>query len=223
MNIIITGSSGMVGRGVLLEALENQAIRKILLINRSPLGVVHEKVEEILLSDFSHVEEKRDQLHGYDACLYCMGISAMGLSEEAYTAITYDTTFAFAQTLHGLNSDMVFVYVSGDGTDSSEAGRMMWARVKGKTENMLFDKGFKDAYAFRPGAIIPEKGIKSRTRLYNIIYFILRPFFSLLKRSNNITTTTKLGLVMLHCLSHPQEKKILYNPDINKIAHSAIS
>jgi uncharacterized protein YbjT (DUF2867 family) len=217
-NVIITGSTGMVGKGVLLECLESPKIGKVLVVNRHSLGMEHSKLEEVLLSDFRKVADIKTHLRGYDACFFCMGVTSVGMREEAYAKITYDITRAFADVLYELNPHMVFTYVSGTGTDSSESGRIMWARVKGKTENMIFEKGFKDAYAFRPGVIIPEKGIKSATGWYNAMYAITRPLFPLFKRSRNITTTTRLGQAMINCLFQTVEKKVLENSDINALA-----
>lgn len=216
--VIITGSTGMVGKGVLLECLESPKIEEVLVVNRNTLGMQHPKLKETLLSDFSKVESIRQELNGYDACFYCMGVSSVGMSEEQYTEITYINMKAFADVLYELNSNMVFIYVSGIGTDSTEKSRIMWARVKGRTENMMLNKGFKDAYAFRPGVIVPEKGIKSRTGWYNAIYVVMRPFFSLLKRSKSITTTTRLGQAMINILSLPQANKHLENAAINEVA-----
>ena len=216
--VIITGSTGMIGKGVLLECLNHTHIDEVLVINRSTLAMDHSKLTEILLPNFLDVHLIHEQLQGYDACFYCMGVSAVGMSEKKYHKITYTTTEAFANVLHMNNPEMTFIYVSGTGTDSSEQGRTMWARVKGKTENMLFRKGFEKVYAFRPGLIVPEKGIKSRTKLYRTIYTITRPLFPLFKRSNKITTTTKLGRAMIHTLFYPVEKDILHNPDINDVA-----
>ncbi|MCF2873719.1 MULTISPECIES: NAD-dependent epimerase/dehydratase family protein [unclassified Tenacibaculum] len=216
--VIITGSTGMVGKGVLLECLDNVNIEKVLVINRSTLNIQHSKLEEVLLKDFSQLTSIKDKLIGYDACFFCMGISSVGMNEEKYTQITFNIVKVFADVLHKINSNMVFNYVSGTGTDSSENGSSMWARVKGKTENYIFNKGFKDAYAFRPGAIIPEKGIKSRTNWYSIIYILLTPFFGLMKKSKNITTTTKIGLAMINSLHHTQTLKHLENKDINVLA-----
>lgn len=218
MKIIITGSTGMVGKGILLECLEQPNIEKVLVINRSSLNMEHSKLEELLLIDFTQVASLKEKLVGYDACFFAMGISSVGMNEEKYTSITFNTVKAFADVLFESNPNMVFNYVSGAGTDSSEKGRSMWARVKGKTENYVLNKGFKDAYAFRPGAIIPEKGIKSRTNWYSIIYIILTPFFGLMKKSKNITTTTKIGLAMIHTLPHSQTLKHLENKDINVLA-----
>jgi hypothetical protein len=144
-----------------------------------------------------------------------MGVSALGLDEAAYTKLTFDVTQALADAMYETNPDMVFSYVSGAGTDSSEKGRIMWARVKGRAENYVLNKGFKDAYAFRPGGILPEKGIKSKTGWYNFFYVVSRPFFPLLRRSKNITTTTKLGQAMINSVIQPQRLKHLENKDIN--------
>ncbi|WP_431121096.1 epimerase [Flagellimonas flava] len=218
--VIITGATGMVGKGVLLECLEDERISEVLVINRNPLGLSHTKLKEILLKDFVELESVKDQLMGYHACFYCMGVSVLGLNEQTYTQITYDITKKFADVLFDLNPNMVFNYVSGTGTDSSEKGRSMWARVKGKTENYILNKGFKDAYAFRPGGIIPEKGIKSRTGWYNAFYVITRPFFPLMKKSKNITTTTKIGKAMIHTLFHSQKMKHLENRAINALVQN---
>ncbi len=220
--VMITGSSGMVGKGVLLECLDHPQIDHVLIINRKSIHLSHPKLEEILLDNFLNISSIQDRLAGYDACFHCMGISAVGLSEEQYTEITYTITKAFVDILYDLNKKMVFVYVSGQGTDDTEKGLIMWARVKGRTENMIFSKGFYDAYAFRPGFILPEKGITSRTRLYNTIYKIAKPFFPLLRKSKNVTTTTKLGLAMIATLTHPLSKKILDNRDINQLAASVV-
>ncbi|RNC84837.1 MAG: epimerase [Winogradskyella sp.] len=220
MKVIITGSTGMVGKGVLLECLDSPKIEKVLAINRSTLGMEHPKLEEILLKDFLQIASVKDKLKGYDGCFYCMGVSAVGMNEEKYNTITFNTVKAFADVLFELNPNMIFNYVSGSGTDSSENGRSMWARVKGKTENYVLNKRFKDAYAFRPGAIIPERGIQSRTGWYNAIYLLMRPFFGMLKKSKNVTTTTKIGLAMINSLYNSQELKHLENRDINSLVEN---
>lgn len=214
-NVILTGSTGMVGQGVLLECLENNNIGKVLVINRTPLDIKHPKLKEVLLQDFTRFDTIKDQLTGYDACFHSMGVSAAGLSEEKYTTLTYQVSKSLADTLFAINPSLVFNYVSGTGTDSSEKGRSMWARVKGKTENYIIGKGFKKAYMFRPGLIVPEKGIRSKTKLYQFIYTLLTPFMGLLKKSKNVTTTTKLGLAMLATLTHDQKNVHLENNEIN--------
>lgn len=210
----------MVGEGVLLECLDSELIEKVLVVNRSTINKQHPKLEEVLLKDFTEVASVREHLQGYDACFFCMGVSALGMSEAEYTAITYNTVAAFADVLYDLNPEMVFNYVSGQGTDSSEKGSTMWARVKGKAENEVLNKGFKDAYAFRPGAIIPERGIKSRTNWYQFFYTIMIPFFGLLKKSKNVTTTTKVGLAMLNTLHHSFDNKHPENKQINRMAEA---
>jgi len=216
--VIITGSTGMVGKVVLYECLADERIEKVLIVNRSSLNVRHPKLSEVLLKDFTNVESIKDQLIGYDACFYCMGVSSVGMDEETFSKITFDTTKSFADTLYDVNSGMVFNYVSGEGTDSSVSSSTMWKNIKGKTENYILNKGFADAYMFRPNAIVPEKGIKSKTKLYNVLYVILRPFYGLMKKSKSITTTTKLGWVMIGTLFNSQELKHLENPEINILA-----
>lgn len=218
MKVIITGATGMVGKSVLLECLDHKKVEKILVINRKPLKMKHPKVVELVVSDFNNITQYQDSLRDYDACFFCMGISSIGLNESTYTGVTYGITKAFADTLFKLNKKMVFNYVSGTNTDSSEKGNSMWARVKGKTENYILNKGFKDAYMFRPGAIVPEKGIKSNTVWYNVLYVLARPFFPLMKKSKNITTTTKLGVAMINTVLKPTDLKHLENVDINRYA-----
>ena len=217
-NVLITGSTGMVGKSVLLECVESDKINKITIINRSPVGLEHPKIKEILLRDFSEIENIRKDLESFDACFHCMGVSALGMSKENYTHITYTITKMLTDLMFELNPQMVFNYVSGIGTDSSEKGNSMWARVKGKTENYILNKGFKDAYMIRLGAILPEKGIKSKTGWYNALYVIMRPFFPLIKKSSNIITTTAFGRAMINTIYFPQEKKYLENKDLNRLA-----
>ena len=209
----------MVGKGVLLECIKSPSIRSVTLIARSPVGVQDPKIKEILLPDFMEIDSVKNQLKDIDACFHCMGVSSMGMSEEKYTQLTFEITKKLADMCFELNPDMTFNYVSGTGTDSSEKGRIMWARVKGKTENYILSRGFQKSYMFRPGVIIPENGIKSRTRLYNRLYIIMRPFFPLLKKQNSITTTTKIGQTMINSLIKPAYDSVyLDNKLINKLA-----
>ena len=171
MKVIITGTTGMVGKGVLLECLEHPAITGVLLVNRRPVGVQHPKLKEVIHKDFYDLSPVKAQLQGYDACFFCLGVSVVGLTEEQYTKTTYDLTLHFAETV--INPRMTFIYVSGTGTDSSEQGRTMWARIKGRTENALLKMPFKAAYMFRPGIILPMKGVRSATSWYNAITAIL--------------------------------------------------
>src|SRR5271168_2968449 len=158
LRVIITGATGFVGEGVLFECLEHPAIEQVLLVSRKPYGLAHPKVRECIVPDFLDLDAVTGQLTGYDACFYCAGISSRGMSEANYSRITYDTTMHFAQKLAGLNPQMTFCHVSGSLTDSSEKGRVMWARVKGKTENALMRLPFKKVYNFRPGFMRPTPG-----------------------------------------------------------------
>lgn len=218
MNVIITGSSGMVGKATLIECLESDHVKKVLLVNRSSINESHPKVKEIIHKDFSDFAAIKDELKGYDACFHCMGVSAIGMSEEKYMHITYAMTHALAKVLYQLNPNTVFNYVSGTGTDSSEKGRIMWARVKGKAENCILNMGFKDAYAFRPGMILPEKGVKSKTGWYNILYIITKPFYPLFRKMKSVALSTDVGKAMISSVLHPQELKHLENTDIKEMA-----
>ena len=169
---IITGTTGMVGKSVLLECLESDHVESVLIVNRKSINLSHPKLVEVIHSDFHNLDDIKEKLTDYNACFFCMGISSIGMNEDEYTKITFNIIQQFADVLHNLNSEMVFNYVSGTNTDTTEKGSTMWARVKGKTENYILKKGFKDAYMFRPGAIIPEKGIKSSTGWYNILYIL---------------------------------------------------
>jgi len=218
MKVIITGSTGMVGQGVLLECIDDPRIKGILLLNRSPLNIEHPKVKEVLHRNFKDLSSIKNELVGYDACFHCMGVSSAGMSEEKYTDITYNITKELAETLHRIKPEIVFNYVSGTGTDSKEESSTMWARVKGKTENMILQMGFKDSYMFRPGVILPERGIKSKTTLYNAAYIILKPFYSIIEKIKSVTTSTNMGKAMINSLFYPQKLKHLEGEDINKLS-----
>ena len=219
MNVIITGSTGMVGKGVLLECLEDIRVKKVLVLNRNPIDIQHTKLTEVLVKDFNDFESIKEQLNNYDACFFCLGISSVGMKEKDFAEITVNITVNLAKVLFEINPEMVFNYVSGTGTDSTEKGRIMWARVKGKTENIILNMGFKDAYAFRPGLILPERGIKSRTKLYRAVYIIMRPIFPLLRKMKTITTTSRVGKAMINSVLYPQNLKHLENKDINKLTN----
>lgn len=216
LKAIVTGATGMVGRGVLLECLDHPDVEEVLMINRSSLDMQHPKLKEVLHRDFYDLSDVKEQLQGYNACFFCLGVSALGLSEEDYHRVTYDLTTHFAETV--INPNMVFTYVSGQGTDSTEKGRMMWARVKGKTENALLAMPFRAAYMFRPGVILPKRGIKSKTGWYNTMYNIFRPLFPLLEKLPSITDTTKVGKAMIEVALNGSDKKHLENKDINRLA-----
>ncbi|MDF1696144.1 MAG: NAD-dependent epimerase/dehydratase family protein [Saprospiraceae bacterium] len=219
MKVIITGSTGMVGKAVVIECLEDEEVQEVLVINRNKIDITHSKLKEVIVTDFDNIADIKNVLQGYDACFHCMGISAIGKSEEDYDKITFGYTKSLVDLCFELNPNMVFNYVSGKGTDSTEKGNTMWARVKGKTENYILGKGFKDAYMFRPGAILPEKGVKSKTGWYNAIYVVMRPFFPLMYKMNSITSSSNLGKAMINSLRFPQTNKHLENPEINSLAN----
>ena len=216
INAIITGTTGMVGEGVLYECLLHPDVESVLVINRTPCGIKHEKLKEIIHKDFLDLSSIEDQLKGYNACYFCAGISSMGKSEEQYKRITYDLTLNFANTLLRSNPDMTFCYVSGVGTDSTEKGRSMWARVKGKTENDLMKLQFKAAYMFRPGYIQPTKGLKNAYNAYKIFV----PFYPILKKlfPKYVTTLREIGLAMINVTLYGSDKKILECRDIVKLS-----
>lgn len=208
----------MVGKGVLLECLEDDNISEVLLVNRQPIGMQHPKLKELIHKDFYELSPIKERLQGYDACFFCLGVSAIGMTEEQYSRVTYNLTIHFAETV--INPGMTFIYVSGTGTDSTEQGRSMWARVKGRTENTLLKMPFKAAYMFRPGLILPMKGIKSKTGWYNAAYVVLRPLFPLMRKSASVTDTIRVGRAMIEVALHGSDKKHLENRDINEVAKS---
>ncbi|MBE0648477.1 MAG: epimerase [Bacteroidales bacterium] len=220
IKVIVTGATGMVGKGVLLECLEHPAVAEVLSIGRNSVGVQHPKLKELIHQDFSDFSTVGDQLSGYDGCFFCMGISSAGLNGEQYKHVTYDSTLALASILVELDPAMTFNYVSGEGTDSSEKGRMMWARVKGKTENDLLALGFKQAFMFRPGAIIPLRGIKSRTKLYQFLYDYFMWMIKGIKAisPDSVVDTTQVGLAMINSVLKGYDKKILKPKDIIVLA-----
>jgi uncharacterized protein YbjT (DUF2867 family) len=216
MKAIITGTTGMVGKGLLLECLENESIESVLVINRQPLGITHQKLVEIIHPDFFYLAPIEDKLGGYDVCFFCLGVSSASLTEETYSKMTFDLTTGFAKTLLKKNGQMTFCYISGRGTDSTENGVSMWARVKGRTENALLHMGFKDAYMFRPGFIRPLDGVKSKTPLYQAIYTILKPLFPLLMKIPNFATdSVTLSRSMINVAAEGYNKKVLEVQDIN--------
>jgi uncharacterized protein YbjT (DUF2867 family) len=217
MKVIITGSTGMVGKGVLLECVESEHVDEILIVNRSPIGEEFPKTKELLVQDFFDLSPIEDQLKGYDACYFNLGTTAVGKSEEQYSRITYDLTLNFAKTLVIQNPEMVFTYVSGTGTSTKMNSSMMWANVKGKTENDLLEMGFKDAYMFRPGIILPLKGIRTKM-WYQFLYDVMRPLNPLFRKMKSVTDTIRIGQAMINVTLNPQEKKILEPEDINAVS-----
>jgi uncharacterized protein YbjT (DUF2867 family) len=219
IKVVIFGSTGMVGQGVLLECLESPQVESVLVVNRRPGTIRHGKLREVVHPDFSDFSSLTPVFAGYHACFYCLGVSAVGLAEQEYHRITYELTLKVAGTLLRTHQDYTFCYVSGAGADSSETGRMMWARVKGKTENAVLSMPFKQAYVFRPGYIQPLKGIRSRTRLYNVFYAVFKPFYFLLKPFKSLVTdTSSLGKAMINITLKGYPKRVIDIADINKLA-----
>ena len=219
MKVILFGATGMVGQGVLRECLLDSAIEAVLAVGRNPTGERQPKLREIVHEDFTDFSAIEPQLTGYDACFFCLGVSSVGMEEERYRHLTYDITLAAAKTLSRLNPQMVFVYVTGRGTDSSEQGRLMWARVKGKTENDLLKLPFKAAYMFRPAGIQPLHGIRSKTAWVQAIYVGTAPLLSLLNRvaPKYMTTTEQVGRAMIKVAREGYPRPVLESEDINRL------
>jgi len=217
MKVVLFGATGMVGQGVLRECLLDADVESVLTVGRNPTGLRNEKLHEIVQKDLTNLTAISEELKGYDACFYCLGVTSMGMTEAEYRKVTYEMTMAVAETLVKLNPGMTFVYVTGAGTDSSERGRVMWARVKGSTENALLRLPFKSAYMFRPAAIQPLHGVRSKTRWYMLIYDVLWPLLTLGKRlfPQYVTTTEQVGKAMLKVARHDGAKRVLENKDIN--------
>jgi|SRR5580658_2191276 uncharacterized protein YbjT (DUF2867 family) len=223
MKAILFGATGMVGQGVLRACLLDPNVVRVLSIVRNPTGQQDSKLAELIHKDFFDFSAVESQLSGYDACFYCVGTSAAGKTESEYSRATYDVTLSVAQTLARLNPAMTFIYVSGAGTDSTEKGRTMWARIKGKTENALLHLPFRAAYMFRPGVIQPLHGIQSRTTGYRIFYFMTEPLLPLLRwlLPQYVTTTELLGRAMIRVGQSGFPKPILETRDIKQAAASA--
>jgi uncharacterized protein YbjT (DUF2867 family) len=219
MDVILFGTTGMVGQGVLRECLLDPQVQRVLSIGRAATGKQHAKLREIVRSnlfDFSDIEA---DLSGYDACFFCLGVTAAGKTEDEYRHVTYDIALAAATTLATVNPQMTFIYVSGTGTDSTEQGRIMWARVKGSTENAILRLPFKAAYMFRPAFIQPMHGETSKTRLYRLFYAITPFLFPMLKRvfPRSVSTTEQIGRAMIAAARNGAPKAILETEDINRL------
>lgn len=209
---IITGSTGMVGEGVLHECLQQPDVEKVLIINRRPLGVTHPKLTEIIHKDFHNITPIQDLLTGYNACFFCLGVSSIGMNEQQFTRLTYDLTLHVASILAMQNSDMIFGYVSGAGTDSSEKGKLMWARVKGRTENDLMKLPFKRVYAYRPGFMKPTKGLRNANKLYkyvNWMFPLLRAIFP-----GSVSTLREVAIGMINSVRMLPTKQVLEVEDL---------
>jgi uncharacterized protein YbjT (DUF2867 family) len=215
MKVLLFGATGMVGRGVLLECLRDPHVEQVITIGRSATGATDPKLHELVRPDLADFSEVEDQLAGLDACFYCLGVSSTGMSQAEYTRLTYDFTLAAGESLARLNPGMTFIYVSGSGTDSTEQGRMMWARVKGRTENALLKLPLK-AYMFRPGFIEPMDGIQSKTRSYRLFYIVLKPLLPVLRRMlpNQVLSTREMGQAMLAVAKRGYRNRVMETSDI---------
>jgi uncharacterized protein YbjT (DUF2867 family) len=220
VKVLLFGATGMVGAGTLLECLADSRVTSVLAVTRSPTGRTHPKLREVLHADFFNYESLRGDFAACDVCFFCLGVSSIGLKEADYTRLTYDLTMAAARVMAQVNPKMTFCYVSGVGTDSSERGRTMWARVKGRTENALLGLPFKAAFMFRPGYIQPIGDVQSKTGWVQTAYDILAPFYPLVHRllPDNTTTTAILGRAMIQVALGGYSKSIVYSRDMNSLA-----
>jgi uncharacterized protein YbjT (DUF2867 family) len=220
MNVLLFGATGMVGQGVLRECLLDPGVVSVQTVGRTATGAHHAKLRELLHNDLWHYQSLEAQLSGFDACFFCLGVASAGMTEENYERVTYGITMAAAEMLTRVNPQMTFIYVSGTGTDSSGRGRIMWARVKGKTENALLRLPFKAAYMFRPGIIEPLHGARSRTPLYRVFYTVGKPLLLLIRCAfpDQILTTEQVGRAMLAVARHDFPRQILESKDIRAAA-----
>ncbi|MEC0266471.1 NAD-dependent epimerase/dehydratase family protein [Paenibacillus anseongense] len=218
MNVLLFGATGMVGQSVLRECLLDTRIKRVVTIGRNATGQQHPKLNELVHANLLDLSALEGKLSGFDACFFCLGVSSAGMSEEKYKAITYDLTMSVAKTLVRLNPAMTFTYVTGAGTDSSARGRSMWARIKGKTENDLLKLPFKAAYMFRPGGILPLHGVRSKTKLYQAVYMVMKPFYPMLEKwfPNSVTTSEKVGRAMIEVAINGYPKPIIESSDLNQ-------
>jgi uncharacterized protein YbjT (DUF2867 family) len=214
---IVTGATGMVGEGVLHECLLRNDVEQILVIGRKSCGVSHPKINELIVPDFYDLSEVENELVGYNACFFCLGTSSLGMSEHDFYKVTYTLTLTFAQTLSRLNPDMTFCYVSGSGTDSSEKGRTMWARVKGKTENDLMQLPFRQVYNFRPGYIHPTDGLKNTLSAYKYLTWLYPVFRTLFP--SYVITLKELGQAMINSVGNGQHKMVVEVKGIKALAN----
>lgn len=224
MRVLLFGATGMVGQGVLRECLLASDVQEVVAVGRTPLTQGHDKLHQVLHTDMLDFQPLENLLQGFDACFFCLGVSSVGMDEAKYTHLTYDLTLVAASTLARLNPQMTFVYVSGAGTDSSETGKVMWARVKGKTENALLRLPFKAVYLFRPGIIQPLHGVRSKTPLYQSVYTLLGPLLTLARRlwPARVVSTEVLGQAMLTVVRQGNAQPVVEQVDINRLANERV-
>jgi len=219
MKILIFGATGMVGQGVLRECLLANNVTAVVAVGRTATGALNVKLEDLVVKDMFDTVSYCDKLSGFDACFYCLGVSSGGMKESEYSRLTYDLTMVAAEALATVNPKMTFVYVSGAGTDSSEKGRSMWARVKGRLENALLRLPFRAVYMFRPGMILPLHGIQSKTKSYRILYSFIKPLGPILRWAfpRQVLTTEEIGLAMLTVARKGAAKRVLNTGDLRDI------
>jgi uncharacterized protein YbjT (DUF2867 family) len=220
VNVVLFGATGMVGAGALAECLADHRVQSVVAPTRSPLNRTHPKLREVRRDDFFHYNDCRAEFAACDACFFCLGVSSIGMDERTYTRLTYDLTLAAAHALVAANSRMTFCYVSGVGTDSTERGSRMWARVKGRTENALLALPFKAAFMFRPGYIQPVGGVRSRTGWVQAVYAVAAPFYPVVRRlmPGAATTTANLGRALIRVAAAGYSTPVLYSADMNRLA-----
>jgi uncharacterized protein YbjT (DUF2867 family) len=218
IRVIVFGATGMVGEGVLLTALRHEDVESVLVIGRRPCMVTHSKLKELIHRDFFNYSAIEDQLQGYDACFFCLGVSSVGMNERDYSRVTYDLTMQAAEVLSRCNPAMTFCYVSGTGTDSTEQGRIMWARVKGRTENHLAKLPFKSVYAFRPGLLKPLDGQRNVKPIFKAVAWPFPLWKALFPDA--VSTIEDVGLAMINATLYGYQKKVLENPDIARLARN---
>ena len=217
MDVLITGSTGMVGKSVLYQCIRDNRVKNIVLINRLPVDLKNEKITELIIEDFLNIGELKSKINSCDACFHCMGITSFGQKSDYYYKVTFEMTKVLTDLVYEINPNAVMTYVSGEGTSTKENSNIPWANVKGKTENYILNKGLKDTYMIRLGLLIPENGIKAKTKLYNLFYTLMKPVYPLMKLLPTITTSSKLGLAMINCLYFPLKNKYLDNKKINNL------
>ena len=218
MDVLITGSTGMVGKSVLHECIKDKRVKNIYLINRSPVNLKSPKISELIISDFLKIGQLREKIKNCDACFHCMGITSFGQRSEYYYKVTFEMTKAITDLVYSINSNSIMTYVSGEGTSTKENSKIPWANVKGKAENYILNRGLKDAYMIRLGLLIPENGIRAKTKLYDLFYTLMRPLYPIMKLFPTITTSSKLGMAMINSLYYPVSEKFLNNRKINKLS-----
>ncbi len=218
MYVLITGSTGMVGKSVLYECVNDDRIKKIFLINRVPVDLKSSKISEFVINDFLNLGKLKNEIDHIDACFHCMGITSFGQKADYYYKVTFTMTKALTDFVYEINPKSVMAYVSGEGTSTGEKSKISWANIKGKAENYILNKGLKDAYMIRLGLLVPENGIKAKTILYNLFYTLMIPLFPLMKKIPSITSSSNLGKAMINCMYFPQENKYLDNKIINKLS-----